>query len=445
VDNLTHGLCGALAAELWLQFAPRDLRLGSGAHAEARSEGAGGAAGRPLTYFVSIAANNLPDSDLAITGLTEGTLGSLLHHRGHTHTLLGALALALVFWGALWVFARGTVTTRNQWYGLGVLAGIGVLLHLLLDSSNNYGVHPFWPFDNSWYYGDLVFIIEPWWWSVPAACLVSIARTRGARIGLGLVWLIAGTLAWPLPLPVASGVYGSAVALLAALAMAAPWAFGKYIDRGLTSKARVRARVGACLALIAAFHAGQWALRHDAEQHVRTALSAEATPVEILDSVATPGPATPWCWDFLLVGVRGQAQNAHYVVRVARSSALPSWFAAARCPLSRPEPTATLSNVPAAAGPAEVVWDGEYQLSAEGWRGFTADCTAQAFLRFARAPFFAAEQGIVGDLRYDRARDVEFAELRLLPGAPCPKRVPNWDAPRDDVSEALGKKPDSVP
>ena len=40
-----------------------------------------------------------------------------------------------------------------------VLAWLAVLSHILLDYTNNYGVHPYWPFDNRWIYGDSVFIV----------------------------------------------------------------------------------------------------------------------------------------------------------------------------------------------------------------------------------------------------------------------------------------------
>ncbi|WP_370466973.1 metal-dependent hydrolase, partial [Salmonella enterica] len=50
---------------------------------------------------------------------------------------------------------------------LAAIACLATLLHIALDFTNSYGVHPFWPFDNRWYYGDAVFIVEPLFW---AAC-----------------------------------------------------------------------------------------------------------------------------------------------------------------------------------------------------------------------------------------------------------------------------------
>jgi ribosomal protein L28 len=43
--------------------------------------------------LVSILANNAPDLDIVYIGITGGKLGYLLHHRGHTHTLVATLVL----------------------------------------------------------------------------------------------------------------------------------------------------------------------------------------------------------------------------------------------------------------------------------------------------------------------------------------------------------------
>src|SRR5262245_42957762 len=57
---------------------------------------------RGLFYATGIVAANLPDADLFYTSITPPPLGYLLHHRGHTHTVVGiimlAIAMALVLW-----------------------------------------------------------------------------------------------------------------------------------------------------------------------------------------------------------------------------------------------------------------------------------------------------------------------------------------------------------
>jgi inner membrane protein len=53
------------------------------------------------------------------------------------------------------------------------------LSHPLLDWTNNYGVRPLLPWSGKWFYGDLVFIIDPWiWLVVGGAVFLLTARTR---------------------------------------------------------------------------------------------------------------------------------------------------------------------------------------------------------------------------------------------------------------------------
>ena len=73
------------------------------------------------------------------------------------------------------------------------MLAITPLLHIGMDFTNNYGVHPFWPLFDRWFYGDAVFIAEPLLW---AACapLAFTFRSKLARcivvavlaIGIGL-------------------------------------------------------------------------------------------------------------------------------------------------------------------------------------------------------------------------------------------------------------------
>ena len=68
--------------------------------------------------------------------------------------------------------------------------------HLVLDWTNSYGVHPFWPFDDRWRYGDAVFIVEPWLWVVSVPALVAASSARTVRGLLSLVLLGGVVLAW---------------------------------------------------------------------------------------------------------------------------------------------------------------------------------------------------------------------------------------------------------
>jgi inner membrane protein len=76
----------------------------------------------------------------------------------------------------------------------GLLAAVagGLLLHIGMDYLNVYGVHPFYPFDNRWLYGDLVFIVEPAFWVAFGVPLAILAGRRARWLWLGLLALVLG-------------------------------------------------------------------------------------------------------------------------------------------------------------------------------------------------------------------------------------------------------------
>ena len=125
-------------------------------------------------------SNNIPDFDALYTWITTKPLGSLLHHRGHTHTLVLALPLGLLSLLPVvgWARRRVWALTSLDWRWLVGLALAGGLLHIAFDSSNSYGVHPFWPFYDGWFYGDSIFIIEPFLWAAMAPPLYFAVETR---------------------------------------------------------------------------------------------------------------------------------------------------------------------------------------------------------------------------------------------------------------------------
>lgn len=115
------------------------------------------------TLAATLAAE-APDIDVAWSW--RGPVSGLEHHRGITHTLVAAPAMALVVVGAVWLWDRwrGSKGRRGQplrWGWLWMTALAADLSHLLLDWTNSYGLRPFFPFDRHWYAGNLVFIVEP--------------------------------------------------------------------------------------------------------------------------------------------------------------------------------------------------------------------------------------------------------------------------------------------
>jgi inner membrane protein len=103
--------------------------------------------------MTAVIASNLPDVDI-LTAIA-GTPVYIEYHRGITHSLIGIPVLALLLTGAA-CFLSG-----NFWRTF-ILIFVTMATHPLLDFANNYGWRPFLPFDGTWYYGDILYIIDPY-------------------------------------------------------------------------------------------------------------------------------------------------------------------------------------------------------------------------------------------------------------------------------------------
>ena len=116
----------------------------------------------PHATVTAVIASNLPDIDI-VTALW-GTPAYIDLHRGITHTLIGVPILSLLLAAAMYFFSGKF--WRTFWVAL-----IAMATHLLLDYANAYGVRPFLPRNSTWYYGDVLFIIDPY---IDAALLLGI-------------------------------------------------------------------------------------------------------------------------------------------------------------------------------------------------------------------------------------------------------------------------------
>ncbi len=174
MDNLTHSLVGLAAAKAGLE------KLSPGATA------------------LCVLAANSPDADLVT--LIGGRWLYLQNHRGLTHSIVGtialALALPLVFHGVAWLIAglrKREPATRLR--GLMIASIIVTASHPLLDWTNNYGVRLLLPWNSRWFYGDLVFIMDPVFWLVlgGAAFLVT-SRTKNQIVTWCAIALVPSML-----------------------------------------------------------------------------------------------------------------------------------------------------------------------------------------------------------------------------------------------------------
>ena len=117
------------------------------------------------TLAMTVAAE-FPDIDTLWS--LDGPVAGFQHHRGITHTFLAVPFEAALIVGLVWGWhrfrvKRGKAETAApvNWWMLWVASLIGLLSHLLLDYTNNYGLRPFFPFNPRWYAGSIVFIFEP--------------------------------------------------------------------------------------------------------------------------------------------------------------------------------------------------------------------------------------------------------------------------------------------
>lgn len=103
-----------------------------------------------------------------------------------------------------WPAARRCIReSEAAWWGLVLAISAGLLLHLLMDYLNPFGLHPFHPFDSRWYFGDLVFILEPVFWvtfCIPLAMMMPwrLPRILGvaALLGVPLYFTARAFLPW---------------------------------------------------------------------------------------------------------------------------------------------------------------------------------------------------------------------------------------------------------
>ena len=150
----------------------------------------------PATSAVCIIAANVPDIDF-VSGIF-GDRWTLLHyHRGITHSVLGTLLLALlipaVFCLADLIISKWRRHARSlRFRGLLLASMIAGATHPLMDWTNNYGVRPLLPWSGKWFYGDLVFIIDPFLWLILGATVFLL--TSRSRWQLSLWSLLATTL-----------------------------------------------------------------------------------------------------------------------------------------------------------------------------------------------------------------------------------------------------------
>lgn len=149
----------------------------------------------PLATATLLLGANGPDIDF-FTYFMDGDT-ALAWRRGWTHGVLALAILPVLLAGLMLLFdrflrrARDATLPAARFGPLLALACIGVWSHSFLDWLNTYGVRLLMPFSGRWFYGDTLYIIDPWLWLVLGG--VAFLRHSATRRAL-LAWAALGTL-----------------------------------------------------------------------------------------------------------------------------------------------------------------------------------------------------------------------------------------------------------
>ncbi len=393
---------------------------------------------RRAAVVLGIASAEFPDADLVYSGplVAMGKLGYLLHHRGHTHTVLWALVSAVALWWITrWWWRRGlagreradassAIVSRIGTRALLLLALAGTLSHLLLDFTNSYGVHPFWPFDNRWFYGDAVFIVEPWLMVVAIPPLFWGPRRPFGRGVLLAVLAAIVALCW----------FAGEASPSVALGVTIVALLGMVLQRVVSPAARPITGIASWAVVTMMFFL--------ASAQARAAVHALVRDGSLRDVVLTPAAADPRCFSALVV----TATPAEYRVTTATVAPWGSGPNAAGCVAARSGNSrntlgalpGTSMAIPFPTSPA-VAWGETWAVSRADFVALaTTRCEFAAAMRFMRTPVWALDAdgtAVVADARFGIGGG-GFAGLSVAPGTTCAIRgkwIPPWEPPRADV------------
>jgi inner membrane protein len=174
-----------------------------------------------LAVAAFVIGANLPDVDSILYFTGHDDL-ALYVRRGWTHGVLALVLLPFIQTALLLAYdkLRPHPTRKADARWLLVLSAFAILTHPFLDWLNNYGMRWLMPFRGTWFYGDSVYIMDPWlwlilgcgwlaprranWWSVGAlavvtALLLNIVAGRSASyvpVVLGVAIVLMAALLW---------------------------------------------------------------------------------------------------------------------------------------------------------------------------------------------------------------------------------------------------------
>ena len=251
MDPLTHTLLGATLASTRLRDTTR------------------------LATAALVVGANLPDVDsiFYFTGHDDFALG---FRRGWTHGVLALAVLPFLQTLVLLAYAR----IRRVQVHAGALLGLSffaILTHPFLDWLNNYGMRWLMPFDGRWFYGDSVYIMDPWLWLILGLGWIVPRRPTRANVAILLVCTLL--LAWVVGSR-STQYLGVVAAVALALFLALVW------------RPRVQWIPTAALVVAFAYIGARLTIHEITESRIEREFASS-------NVMASPNPIDPLRWDFV--------------------------------------------------------------------------------------------------------------------------------------------------
>lgn len=336
---------------------------------------------------------NLPDLD--VMAYAVGGDFAIGFRRGWTHGVLALVVLPALLAGVLWLVdclrrpETGAAHFKPGW--LFALSYLAMSTHPSLDWLNTYGMRWLMPFDDRWFYGDSVFIVDPWLWLVLGCSWLLIRKLswRGS-----IVWLLPAAFlifalrrSGPEFLPLLVGVFAAALLFHLWPPPTEPAHRRRIATTGLIA-------AGLFIGLLLSIHAATVE---------RVAVELERLAIQPTDELMVgPKPTNPLVWD-VVVG-----EGDHYRFGTF------SWLAGNTLMLTETRlPAARRSNL---------------------WMEITASEQMEGYLGWIRFPWYEVEvregQRLVHimDARYRRTRSSGFGgAIVRLPAEPPSRTSPSED------------------
>jgi inner membrane protein len=275
MDNLTHSLVGLSLSKAGLERVS------------------------PYATTVCLLSANAADADSV--ALLFGDRWTLIHHhRGITHSIIGTIAIGLLVPLLVALIEQTIAKIRRRaptirLRGLIIASLIAAATHPMMDWMNNYGVRPLLPWSGRWFYGDLIYIVDPYIWLLLGGTVFLLTRkSRWKMFAWAILTAITTTL-----IVIASirGADASALRFLPVIWIAGVITVVVVRATGLHKRLNHRAALAA-LALVLVYWGGL-AVAHRAAYTSALAKAnqlASSRRERIVQVASMPMIATPFSW-----------------------------------------------------------------------------------------------------------------------------------------------------